>query len=71
MEPSAIYQSVILSADYMFVKDVQFFITYSHGIRFIASQQQDQKTGMTIQVMNSIKAYYAMWGFNIVNLRAD
>ena len=52
------YQSVILSADYIFVNGVSFFNAYIPDIRFITSRQQYLKTDLTMQAMNSIKAYY-------------
>ena len=71
MEIIAEYQSVLLSAGYMFVKGVLFFNTYSCGIKFITPWKQDLKTDLTIQSMKSIKAYYAKRGFKIVEMRAD
>ena len=38
----------------MFMNSVPFFNTYSRGIRFITSRQQDPKTDMMIQAMKSI-----------------
>ena len=52
------YQSVILSVDYIFVNGVSFFNAYIPDIRFITSRQQYLKTDLTMQAMNSIKAYY-------------
>ena len=62
MELIVKYQLVILSADYMFVNSVPFFNTYSCGINFITSRKQEPKTDMTIQAMNSMKAYYTKRG---------
>ena len=58
MELIVKYQSVILSADYIFVNGVSFFNAYIPDIRFITSRQQYLKTDLTMQAMNSIKAYY-------------
>ena len=66
MELIAKYQSSILSAGYIFVNGIPLFSTYSRDIKFISSQQQDIQTDLTMQAMNSIKAYYANRGFNIV-----
>ena len=66
MELIAKYQSVILSADYMFVNGIPFFNTYIRDIKFITSRQQDPNTGLTMQAMKSIKAYYTQRGFKIV-----
>ena len=71
MKIIAKYQSVILSADYMFVNGFLFLNTYSHEIKFITSRQQDLKTDLNIQAMKSIKDYYGKRGFKIVVLRAD
>ena len=71
MEIIAKYQLVILYADYMFVKIVQFFNNYSCDIKFITSRQQDPKTDLTMQAMKSIKSYYTKRGFKIVELRSD
>ena len=71
MELIAKYQSVILSADYMFVNGVPFFNTYNRDIKFVTSRQQDPKTDLTMQAMKSIKAKYAKRGYKIVKLRVD
>ena len=55
----------------MFVNGVPFFNTYSRGIRFITSRQQDPKTDLTMQSIKLIKDYYVKRGFNIVELRSD
>ena len=69
MEIIAKHQSIILSADYMFVNSVPFFNTYSCDIRFITSRQNDSKTDITTQAIKSINAYYEKRGFKIVELR--
>ena len=51
MEIIAKYQLVILSDDFMLVNGVPFFNTYSRGIRFITSRQQDPKTDLNMQAM--------------------
>ena len=56
MKLIAQYQSVILSADYMFVNGIQLFNTYIRDIMFITLQQQDPKKNLTVQAMKSIKA---------------
>ena len=71
MELIAKYQSVISSADYMFVNSVPLFNNYSRDIGFITSQQQYLNTDLTIQAMESIQAYYKKRGFKIVKLRSD
>ena len=50
---------------------IPFFNTYTRDINFIASCEHYPKTDLTIQAMNSIKAYYAKGGFKIVELRED
>ena len=69
MEIIAKYQSVILSANYMFVNGVLLFNTYIHDINSITSRQQDPNTDITMPTMKSIKAYYEKRGFKIVELR--
>ena len=71
MELIAKYKLVILSPDYMFVNGVPFFNNYSRDIKFITSQQQDPKTGLTMQAMKYIKAYYVNRGSKIVKLRVN
>ena len=71
MELIARYQSVILSADYIFVNGAPFFNTYSRDIKFTTSQQQETNTYLMIRAMKSIKAYYVKRGFKIAELRAD
>ena len=51
MELITKYQSVILSADYMFVNSVPFLNIYSRDIRFITSWQQDSKIDITMQTI--------------------
>ena len=63
------YQSVIFFSDYMFVKGIPFFNTYTRDISFIASWQQYLKTYLRMQDMKSIKAYCEKRLFNIVKLR--
>ena len=71
MEHIAKYQSVILSADYVFVNGVPFLNTYSRDIKLINSRQQDPKTDMTMKDTKPIRAYYAKRGFKKVKLRVD
>ena len=71
LEISVKYKNVVLSADFMFVNQIPFLNTISHGLKFITTRQMAPKAANSTETFKIIKKFYALRGFRITEIRAD